>query len=51
MSDIGGRASVPPFPASYRASGLWLYAIAPLQDLLNLGREARMNVPGRADGN
>jgi 4-alpha-glucanotransferase len=26
-------------------------AIAPLQDLLNLGKEARMNVPGRADGN
>jgi 4-alpha-glucanotransferase len=26
-------------------------AIAPLQDLLNLGREARMNVPGRTDGN
>jgi 4-alpha-glucanotransferase len=26
-------------------------AIAPLQDLLNLGREARMNVPGRAGGN
>lgn len=26
-------------------------AIAPLQDLLNLGVEARMNVPGRADGN
>jgi 4-alpha-glucanotransferase len=26
-------------------------AIAPLQDLLNLGRDARMNVPGRADGN
>ena len=26
-------------------------AIAPLQDLLNLGREARMNVPGRAAGN
>lgn len=26
-------------------------AIAPLQDLLNLGREARMNVPGRAQGN
>jgi len=25
--------------------------IVPLQDLLNLGREARMNVPGRADGN
>jgi len=26
-------------------------AIAPLQDLLNLGGEARMNVPGRATGN
>jgi len=26
-------------------------AIAPLQDLLTLGSEARMNVPGRADGN
>jgi 4-alpha-glucanotransferase len=26
-------------------------AIAPLQDLLNLGNEARMNVPGRAENN
>jgi 4-alpha-glucanotransferase len=26
-------------------------SMAPLQDLLNLGREARMNVPGRAEGN
>lgn len=26
-------------------------AIAPLQDLLSLGKETRMNVPGRADGN
>lgn len=26
-------------------------AMAPLQDLLNQGREARMNVPGRAEGN
>jgi 4-alpha-glucanotransferase len=26
-------------------------AMVPLQDILNLGREARMNVPGRADGN
>jgi len=25
--------------------------IAPLLDVLNLGREARMNVPGRAEGN
>jgi 4-alpha-glucanotransferase len=27
------------------------YAIAPLQDILNLGTEARMNMPGRAVGN
>src|SRR5271169_6361919 len=26
-------------------------AMAPLQDLLNLGNDARMNTPGRADGN
>lgn len=26
-------------------------SIAPLQDVLNLGNEARMNLPGRADGN
>ena len=26
-------------------------AMAPLQDVLNLGAEARMNVPGRAEGN
>ena len=26
-------------------------AIAPLQDLLNLGKETRMNVPGSPDGN
>jgi 4-alpha-glucanotransferase len=25
--------------------------MAPLQDLLNLGREARMNIPGRPEGN
>src|SRR5262249_7844705 len=27
------------------------YALAPLQDLLDLGTEARMNLPGRAAGN
>jgi 4-alpha-glucanotransferase len=32
-------------------SSIAAIAIAPLQDLLNLGAEARMNVPGRADGN
>jgi 4-alpha-glucanotransferase len=26
-------------------------AMAPFQDLLNLGKEARMNVPGQAAGN
>ena len=26
-------------------------AMAPLQDVLNLGEEARMNVPGQAQGN
>jgi len=26
-------------------------AMAPLQDLLNLGKEARLNIPGRAEGN
>jgi len=32
-------------------SSMAALAIAPLQDLLNLGKEGRMNVPGRADGN
>jgi 4-alpha-glucanotransferase len=26
-------------------------AVVPLQDILNLGSDARMNLPGRADGN
>jgi 4-alpha-glucanotransferase len=51
--DHGRSRSTEPGPAliglawSSRAA----LAIAPLQDLLNLGREARMNVPGRAGGN
>jgi 4-alpha-glucanotransferase len=32
-------------------SSIAALAIAPLQDVLNLGREARMNQPGRAEGN
>ena len=32
-------------------SSLAAVSMAPLQDLLNLGGEARMNVPGRAEGN
>jgi 4-alpha-glucanotransferase len=32
-------------------SSLAALAMVPLQDVLNLGNEARMNLPGRADGN
>lgn len=32
-------------------SSIAAVAVAPLQDLLNLGKEARMNVPGRSEGN
>ena len=32
-------------------SSVTALAIAPLQDLLNLGADARMNVPGRVEGN
>jgi 4-alpha-glucanotransferase len=32
-------------------SSIAALAMTPLQDLLNLGKEARMNIPGRADGN
>ena len=32
-------------------SSLAAVSMAPLQDLLNLGQEARMNVPGRLEGN
>jgi 4-alpha-glucanotransferase len=32
-------------------SSMAALAIAPLQDLLNMGPETRMNVPGRASGN
>jgi len=28
-----------------------VYAVAPMQDLLSLGTEARMNFPGRPSGN
>src|SRR4029078_12247075 len=32
-------------------SSVAYYAIAPLQDVLNLGPEARMNFPGKPQGN
>ncbi len=33
------------------SSSVAALAVVPLQDVLNLGLEARMNIPGRADGN
>jgi 4-alpha-glucanotransferase len=47
-----GRSSdVPPVLIQLAWSSASALAIAPLQDVLNLGNEARMNVPGRADSN
>jgi 4-alpha-glucanotransferase len=52
---LGGSRGVAPEVAPALLRLAWesvaALAIAPLQDLLNLGNEARMNVPGRADGN
>jgi 4-alpha-glucanotransferase len=47
----GNSDEVAPGLISLAWSSIAALAIAPLQDVLNLGREARMNVPGRADGN
>ena len=48
----GGAASeVAPALMQLAWESMAALAIAPLQDLLNLGNEARMNVPGRAEGN
>ncbi len=51
--DRPGGASSEVAPALMRLAWLSVaaLAIAPLQDLLNLGNEARMNVPGQAEGN
>jgi 4-alpha-glucanotransferase len=48
-----GGASDDAAPALLRLawSSAAVLALAPLQDLLNLGSNARMNVPGRAEGN
>ena len=52
LNSYNGRI-IEPGPAlmSLAWSSRAALAMAPLQDLLNLGREARMNVPGRAGGN
>jgi 4-alpha-glucanotransferase len=46
-----GSAEAAPELMRLAWSSVAALAIAPFQDLLNLGREARMNVPGRAEGN
>ncbi len=47
----GASHEAAPALMSLAWSSIAALAIAPLQDVLNLGRDARMNVPGRADGN
>ncbi len=47
----GGPAEAAPSLIRLAWSSPAALTIAPLQDLLNLGKESRMNVPGRADGN
>jgi 4-alpha-glucanotransferase len=47
----GSSAETAPALVRLGWSSIAALAIAPVQDLLNLGNEARMNVPGRAGGN
>jgi 4-alpha-glucanotransferase len=47
----GGSADAAPALMQLAWSSMAALSIAPLQDLLNLGAESRMNVPGRAGGN
>jgi 4-alpha-glucanotransferase len=48
-SDDGGE--IAPALMSLAWSSVAALSMAPLQDLLNLGNEARMNVPGHPEGN
>jgi 4-alpha-glucanotransferase len=48
---LGESAEAAPTLMRLAWSSVAALAIAPLQDVLNLGSEARMNVPGRAGGN
>jgi 4-alpha-glucanotransferase len=52
LKRLGGESSEAA-PALMRLawSSVAALAMAPLQDLLNLGSEARMNIPGRPEGN
>jgi len=47
----GDSCEVAPALINLAWSSVAALAMAPLQDLLNLGNEARMNVPGQAEGN
>jgi 4-alpha-glucanotransferase len=47
----GESAEAAPVLIHLAWSSIAALTIAPLQDLLNLGAESRMNVPGRAEGN
>jgi 4-alpha-glucanotransferase len=47
----GGNADAAPALVELAWSSKAALGIAPLQDVLNLGAESRMNVPGRAAGN
>jgi len=47
----GDRSDAAQALMSLAWSSMAALAIAPLQDLLNLGADSRMNVPGRASGN
>jgi 4-alpha-glucanotransferase len=47
----GSSSEAAPALMALAWSSVAALAMAPLQDLQNLGKEARMNVPGRADGN
>src|SRR5262249_42344193 len=47
----GGSADAAPALLGLAWSSKAALAIAPLQDVLNLGAESRMNVPGRPGGN
>jgi len=47
----GGNDEAAPALMRLAWSSMASLTIAPLQDLLNLGAESRMNVPGRASGN
>ncbi len=48
---IGESSEAAPALVGLAWSSVAALAMVPLQDLMNLGKEARMNIPGRADGN